>query len=189
VLAANKTFLFFACADNGGLIGRWDKTTPGAQPVPLHDPAESLTFGGLAADSSTVYFNLDMGSLEAVPAAGGPPQTVSIADAFARIALFGSAVYAMSATQVLRIPIGGGTVDAMVTSLLWPIDLRADAGGVFVIARGTGDGGGVLLGASADRLGQRTLATKLGRPGGLATDATYVYVTDELGGSVLRARK
>ncbi|HEX9295223.1 MAG TPA: hypothetical protein VF881_05295, partial [Polyangiaceae bacterium] len=166
VLALNAMFLFFACADNGGLIGKWDKTTPGALPMPLHDPAESLSFGGLAADSSTVYFNLDMGSLEAVPAAGGAPSTVSIADAFARIALFGSAVYGLSATQVLRIPIGGGTLDPMITSIQAPIDLRADTGGVFVIARGTGDGAGMLLGASADRLGQRTLATKLGRPAG-----------------------
>jgi hypothetical protein len=148
-----------------------------------------LTFGGLAADSSTLYWTFDKGSVESVPAAGGTARTVSVADSFERIALVGLTLYGMSATQVLSIGIAGGGAGPVLRMLLAPVDLRADAQGVYVAMRGASDGEGSVLGAFTNQLGFRTLASSLGRPAGIATDLAYVYVTDETGGTVLRLKK
>jgi hypothetical protein len=148
-----------------------------------------LSFGGLAADSSTLYWTFEKGSVESVPTAGGTARTVSIADSFERIALVGLTVYGMSATQVVSIGVAGGGAGPVLTMLLAPFDLRADAQGVFVATRGGGDGEGSVVGALTNQLGARTMASGLGRPSGITTDLAYVYVSDETAGTVLRLKK
>jgi hypothetical protein len=166
-------------------------------------------FGSIALDSENVYWVADgrdgVGTLLSLPLAGGRPATLaSLGPRHTNIVVAGGNVYWGAASSgILRVPVRGGTASIVLSTHGRPTSLAADATNLYFLQdfddkRKAGKASSALDRDSVVALPiaggkPMTLATfegsQSGADGVLAVDASSVYWTDRVSGSLMRVAR
>jgi hypothetical protein len=128
-LFVDGTDIYFT---SGTLIRHFDENTDAL--TLLYTSTNSSTFNQLTGDATNLYWTTGTnGELNQGPRAGGTYMTLAMGTNLANVAVNSTHVFAtdQDGDAIIRVPIGGGTVETLIDTVDSPFDVQADETAIY----------------------------------------------------------